>query len=123
MIHSTKADADWISTGAAELIHLPTKVPNNAVNLFYHRLCQDLSFRTDFNRGNASSGHQHTVLNYCYRCRYNFTERPVSSARRLANSYVSEIHNSIVIANSFQKFFRFSEPHQIFIELGGDVVA
>src|SRR6266481_366178 len=61
-VDSDERNADWIAASSLELIHLINQIVNHAIDLFDHRFCENLRFRTDLDGRDWAARHQHSFF-------------------------------------------------------------
>src|SRR5437870_7405809 len=103
MVHTDKANTDWIASALLELLNLTNKIPNHAVDLLYHRLGENLGLGADLDRRYRPARNKDASFDNGYRRRNNFAERTVTSSCRLSDSDIPQIYHSLVAVNSFDE--------------------
>ena len=61
-VDSDERNTNWIAAASFELIDLIHQIVNDPIDLFDHRFCEDLRFRTDLNGRDRAARHQHSFF-------------------------------------------------------------
>jgi hypothetical protein len=96
VVYADYRNADWVTTALFELGNLIPEISHYAVDLFDHRLCEDLYLDSNLDRGDRPSANQVALIRSCCFSRNDFTEGPVPTPSLNSVTFVLTIKNAIL---------------------------
>ena len=93
------------------------------IDLFDHRLRQELDFSSDFDCGDVAARHKESLLREGRRCRHAFAKCAIAPTSPYPLARITEVYNPLATFNSLGEGLRLVEGQKVFIQVDGDLVA
>ncbi|MEO6971243.1 MAG: hypothetical protein ABI217_10155 [Chthoniobacterales bacterium] len=114
-VDADEGHANWIAAAALELRRLIDEVGNDAIDLLDHCFGKDLCLGANLNRGDGTTGNEHSLLGQGDRGGDELAKSSIAAPGRFTGHQVLQVHNTLVMLNALDQLIRFVQSHEVLI--------